>query len=558
MRRRRHPRSVTRSGLLALAALVPLVVSACISVSSDEDADDTPAPAATAAAPAGSPTLPPLVTPAPTPTPEPTPEPVDAEVVGFIPGWLLAEAEEALDPELLTIAAIHSIEAAGNGRLVSKKPSGEVPPGWKAIESEAFGEFKERLQAEGVKVVPVIQRVGWTEGAAERTATLLSKRRNRKALADRIARYVSDRGFDGVNLDVEPVPARLADEYVQLVRDVRTALDAVDPELHLSVDVLPGLSGYDLAGLVAEDAADMAVIMGYNIRTDGAAVAGSTAPLRDDGNLDLARSVAAAVEQIAAEQVVLALPWYGKAWATESADAGSATKRGRGIDAPSDPHYGVAVGFATQAGRNYDARQASAWTAYPDQQCASCPAVWRQVWYDDPESFAAKVEHAIEQGLGGVGIWALGMDAGREEMWQGLRSQLRPVNDRTAPGGSASLDPEVARGEFEGRESVEGSARLRLFARDDPGGSGLLLARLSLDPEVDEDGALVLGRSYPAGSATDIDFPLGDPATGGSAEPGPRDIHVQWRDLAGNWSAPLVIETYALDPETSPTPADLG
>ena len=52
-----------------------------------------------------------------------------------------------------------------------------------------------------MKVVPVIQRTGWTEGTAARTETLLSKRKNRRQLADRIADYVSSRGFDGVNLD---------------------------------------------------------------------------------------------------------------------------------------------------------------------------------------------------------------------------------------------------------------------------------------------------------------------------------------------------------------------
>jgi hypothetical protein len=32
---------------------------------------------------------------------------------------------------------------------------------------------------------------------------------------------------------------------------------------------------------------------------------------------------------------------------------------------------------------------------------------------------------------------------------------------------------------------------------------------------------------------------------------------VQWRDLAGNWSTPLVIEVQVMDPSTTRTPADL-
>jgi hypothetical protein len=31
---------------------------------------------------------------------------------------------------------------------------------------------------------------------------------------------------------------------------------------------------------------------------------------------------------------------------------------------------------------------------------------------------------------------------------------------------------------------------------------------------------------------------------------------VQWRDLAGNWSVPVVIEAHALTPATTRTPDD--
>ena len=48
----------------------------------------------------------------------------------------------------------------------------------------------------------------------------------------------------------------------------------------------------------------------------------------------------------------------------------------------------------------------------------------------------------------------------------------------------------------------------------------------------------------------------GDASTGGSSTDGPRSIHVQWRDLAGNWSVPIVIEAQVLDPDTTATPAE--
>jgi spore germination protein YaaH len=548
-------RATRRYPVLLLSLLLPLIAGACITVENEALATPTPPPAV--ATPVVSPTTPGLASPTPSPSPQPTPQPVEAEVVAFMPNWLIEDVGEAIDTDLVTIAAFHSIEASGDGRLVRRKPSGTVPPGWAMLESDAFSELKARLQADGVKVVPVIQRVGWTEGTRERTITLLSRPKPRRALADRIATFVSERGFDGVNLDVEPLPAAVADDYVEFVREVRAALDEVDPGLHLSIDVVPGLENYDLAALTADDAADLAVIMGYGYRTGASGVAGSTAPLLDESpNGDLARSVEAALAQTSPESIVLALPWYGLAWSTQTDEPRSEVRRGEGIDGPSEPIYAAAVATAAQYGRNYEPEQASAWTVYAARQCPSCPPTWRQVWYDDPDSFGAKVDFALAQDLGGVGIWGLGMEAGRAEMWWALRDRLRPGIDETPPFGSPALDPEALQGDIDGRAIVVGTAPLRLLgAADDPGGSGLALARIGLSGELDAEGMLVTGRTYPA--VERIDFPLGDESTGGSAGDGPRTIHVQWRDLAGNWSVPVVIETHVLDPAVTQTPDDL-
>lgn len=539
---------------LLLLLLLPFVASACITVKSDALA--TPTASLAPATPRSSPTPAPLASPTPSPTPEPTPEPVAAEVLAFMPYWLIDGISESIDSDLVTVAAFHSIEASGDGRLVSKKPSGDVPPGWAALESDAFSELKARLQSDGVKVVPVIGRMGWTEGTRDRTITLLSKKKSRRALADRIASFVEDRGFDGVNLDFEPLPEAVADDYVSFVREVRAALDKVAPGLHLSIDVVPGLENYDLAALTAEDAADLAVIMGYGYRTGDSSVAGSVAPLLDPTTGDLATSVGAAMAQVAPDSLVLGLPWYGLAWSTETDAARSRTRSGKGIDGSAETSYAAALEVAAGSGREYDPEQASAWTAWADKQCSNCPPTWRQLWYDDPESFGAKVDFALGEGLAGVGIWAAGMENGRPDMWWALRDRLRPTVDATPPFGSPALDPEALKGEIDGRAVVIGSAPLRLLgASDGPGGSGLVLARIGLTDEVDAAGMLVTGRTYPA--VDRIDFPLGDESTGGSAQDGPRSIHVQWRDLAGNWSVPIVIEAHVLDPAATETPSDL-
>lgn len=541
----------------SLLLLVPLVISACITVDSDLVETPQPTPAATGGGADGSPTPAPIITPTPLPTPEPTPEPVAAEVLTFVPYWLLEDATADIDPSLVTIAAFHSVEASQDGRLVSKKPSGDVPGGWEALGSDEFAALQRRLQGEGVKVVPVVQRAAWTAGTRERAINLLSRKKNRTALVARIVQFVEARGFDGVNLDFEPIPAQVAEQYVTFVRELRAALDEIDPELHLSVDVVPGLENFDLAALTADDAADLAVIMGYGYTTRASGVAGSTAPLSGGAIGDLSTSVARALEQTAGDgdRLLLALPWYGYAWPTQGAEAGSRVRDGDDVGAPASAEYDAAVAGAVKGGRRYDEEQASAWTAYATKDCTRCAGTWRQIWYDDPDSFSTKIDFALEQGLSGVGIWAPGMDGEREELWRSLRNRLRPRVDDLPPAGSPALDPGSIQGDIDGRDVIRGSASLRLFAADELDGSGLGFVRIGLDGEMGEDGQLLVGRTYPA--VERLEFPLGDPGTGGSSEEGPRSIHVQWRDLAGNWSTPVVLETHVLDPVTTATPADL-
>jgi spore germination protein YaaH len=496
------------------------------------------------------PTAGPAETAEPAITPEPTPDPDVTEVFGFLPYWSLTAAIETIDTDLVDTVAWLGVEANGDGRLVREKPDGGVPPGWEGFESQAFGDLKERLQAAGVKVVLVVQRFGWSEGAAQRSERLLEDRDSHDRLARQIAELVESRELDGVNLDVEPVPEELADDYVALVREVRTALDALDPELELTLEVHPSLVGYDLAALTADDAADRAIIMGYEYRTDGAEATGSHAPLDDESGRDLRTTVEQALEQVSGDKLVLALPWYGRAWSTGSPEPGAATVSGEDVPAANTVDYDAAVAQAIESGREYLPGQESAWTAYVDQDCADCPATWRQIWYDDADSFGAKVDLALTSGLAGVGIWALGFDGERPELWAALRQQLEPSIDEEAPNGSASLEPTAGSGQRSGLTIVEGSAPILTFASDEQDGSGLAFVRISLAPDLADDGTLALGRTFPASRAVTV--PLGDPAIGGTDEPGRRDIHLQWRDIAGNWSAPLVISVWADDPDGGP------
>jgi MYXO-CTERM domain-containing protein len=59
------------------------------------------------------------------------------------------------------------------------------------------------------------------------------------------------------------------------------------------------------------------------------------------------------------------------------------------------------------------------------------PDSTHQLWYDDTESMGAKVGWSLDEGLQGVGFWALTYDDGDQELWALMDSLTSPPPDDT-------------------------------------------------------------------------------------------------------------------------------
>ncbi len=487
----------------------------------------------------------------------------DDEVLGFLPYWELGRAGD-IDLGVLTTLAWFGVEAGRDGRLVRETVDGEPVPGWEGWTSETFAQLRERARVADVRVILTVERFSWDKAGKRTTKALLTDPDARAALVQDIVDVVTAGQADGVNLDFEPLPRQSRGDFVRLVRGLRRGLDTVDPTLQLTFDLTPDVESFPLRRLVADGAADAAVLMGYEYRTLGSRVAGSVAPLRDPDGLDVRESVARALTKAPADKVILAMPWYGRAWSTRSDQPGSRTRSGDRFLDPATALYRVSLPRAATAGRNWDAQQGSAWSAYRSRACETCPVSWRQLWYDDADSVLAKAGLARRKGLRGVGIWALGYDGDRPELRSALRYGLERRPDRSAPTGTARVEAGSVITEHDGRVVVGPRASLALEATDGPEGSGVAFVRVSTRSKLTDSGALRHGTTFPAGESVTVALPGAEPiddvfAPGGGPEPDPSlaptaapeppaasaleplAIHVQWRDIAGNWSEPLVL-----------------
>ena len=388
-----------------------------------------PTPSPTLAQPTSAPSPTPTASPAsgaPTsgaPTSAPVPAGPGREVYGFLPYWELADPTLTLDYSVLSTIAYFGVTASADGTLQQLGSDGTPEAGWTGWQSGNLTAIIDAAHAQGTRVALTVERFAWDPTGAAASTALLASPAAQATLVGQIVTQVVSRGVDGVNLDFEPVPPGQAAGFDALVRGLRAALDAARPGLDLVVDVTGDPGNYDVPGLTAPGAADALFIMGYDYRGAGAANAASISPLTSTAYYtDLTRTVGRYLTLTTPGHLLLGLPYYGRAWSTASSTPNAATlpqnsQNGYSVAAP----YDVAVGLAETNGRQWDAAETSAWTAYQRQNCDTCPSVWRELYYDDAQSLAAKYQLVISANLRGTGMWALGYDGTRPELTQLLR-----------------------------------------------------------------------------------------------------------------------------------------
>ena len=262
---------------------------------------------------------------------------------------------------------------------------------------------------------------------------LLGSATARANLARQIAVGVRDRGADGVNLDFEPLANGREAAFTSLVRMVRAELNRVHRGYQVTFDATGRIGNYPIEAATAPGGADAIFVMAYDYRTSGSSPVGSVAPI-DGSAYDLRETIQAYTSRVAPSKVILGVPYYGRAWSTDSnaqnaANAGS-VRTGTSTAVP----YETAAAYLARYGRHYDAVEQVAWTAYRRKACSSatrCVTTWRQLYVDDGATIRQKYDLINAYGLRGAGIWALGYDGARPELWQAIQAKF--ISDTTPP-----------------------------------------------------------------------------------------------------------------------------
>ncbi|HWP63069.1 MAG TPA: glycosyl hydrolase family 18 protein [Candidatus Binatia bacterium] len=387
------------------------------------------------------------------PTADPTADPTAGaglrrEVFGFLPYWQLNSSTLRLRYDLLSTIAYFSVGADRSGNLLKKNSDGTTTTGWAGWTSSKLTSIIDEAHRNGTRVVLTISVFAWSDGEAAKQAALLGDPAARLNLARQAAAAVRDRGADGINLDFEPIVSGYADEFVELVRTIRAELDRIAPGYYLTFDTTGWIGNYPIEAATAPGGADAIFIMGYDYRTGGSSPVGSVAPLAGP-TYDIGDTVAAYTARVPASKLILGVPYYGRAWSTDTDQLNATNISGTKYGTSNTVIYTTAADLAVQYGRRYDPREQVAWFAYQRENCTTtygCVTSWRQVYYDDAQSLGAKYDLVNRAGLRGAGIWALGYDGTRPELYNALA--LAFLDDRTPP--RAGIRPLTATSRDEG------------------------------------------------------------------------------------------------------------
>ncbi len=312
------------------------------------------------------------------------------EVHGYHPYWL-GNAYLNYDWSLLSTVAFFSLELDAAGTIVN-----DHGWPWTGLVAAAHGG--------GCRVI-----VTATLFSSSAIATLLGDPARRAAAVAGLTAAVTEGGADGVNVDFENVPGSRKQELVTFLHELRASLEAAVPSPYLSI-ATPAVdwnNAFDYDELAY--ASDHLMVMAYDYRWSGSPTTGPVAPLSGWGTYNVTWTVNDYRTWGAPpEKILLGVPWYGYRWPAQSSAAGAATTGGATART-----FAQAIAEAEEHGLLRDPVSSVPWTRRQD-------GGWLQTWFDDGQSTGLKYDFVMDEELAGVGIWALGYDGTRPEMWNAL------------------------------------------------------------------------------------------------------------------------------------------
>ena len=304
----------------------------------------------------------------------------------------------------------HSIAGtAGNttlaDRLGKTKSVNVVGPTWFSVLSEngsmdirASQDYVDHVHEQGMQVWAVLDNFNGPNGVQE---SFMASGESRAAVIDKVVGTAKDMGIEGINADIEGVSEVNGDHYIEFIRELSIACRREG--LIFSVDNYVPYNFNDYYRLDEQGVfADYVVIMGYDEHYAGSTEAGSVASLDY-----VTYGIEEALQEVPAEKLVNAIPFYTRIWKTTAEGLGSEAY-GMSEIQQFIANHNMKVEWNGMTGQNY-------------AEAADDEATY-QIWIEDAESIEAKLKVMESHAVAGVAEWCLGMET--EDVWDVIAAYM--------------------------------------------------------------------------------------------------------------------------------------
>lgn len=357
---------------------------------------------------------------------------VNKAVMGFAPYWSLSNYSE-YQMERLSVIAYFSVAVLPDGNFMTVCNGSYCGDkyGWDGWNSTQLENMIELAHANGVKVVLTIKN--FDKASIE---NLITSPTAQATLVVNIISEITAKNADGVNIDYEYIGTASTDlraAFASSMDAIADSVHAARPGSHVSTDIL-GSSAmspllYDVT-LLGQTSLDSIMVMSYDFYStryyDGK-IAAPTSPLFGSQYwYTVSEAMLDIIASVPAGKVIMGVPYYGlefpvlgDTWTSKNAlvvSSGAIATYANVMNPVFDPWHNDST-------IQWDEGEKMTWYRYRWPDAVSGPEYW-QGYYDDARSLRAKYDFVIQNGIGGIGIWALGYDAGRTELWDVLRDSF--------------------------------------------------------------------------------------------------------------------------------------
>lgn len=295
----------------------------------------------------------------------------------------------------------HAIGAvAGNSTLedmvAESKGMNVISPTWFSLNDNEgnfrnFGtkDYVDRAHGKGIQVWGALDNFNYKNetGEAIDTLTILSSTTKRQNLVKQISDTALELGMDGINIDFEGLEEACGIHYVQFLRELSVQCRA--NKLVLSVDNYVPFHFNNYYRLdVQGEILDYVVIMGYDEHWHGSKEPGSVASIDYvSGGIDKT------LEQVPAEKVINALPFYTIEWRVEGVNVTD-----KYLTLNNTAEYLKRIGVD----KVWDETTCQNYVEWKDGSATY------QIWLEDEQSISVKLNVMKARNIAGVAVWRLG------------------------------------------------------------------------------------------------------------------------------------------------------